>query len=58
MMARWLNIPPVWLALALVMPYFQARYFHYGLSLSHPITNTVAGLSIGAGGVVDGSGRC
>jgi protein-S-isoprenylcysteine O-methyltransferase Ste14 len=49
MIARWLNIPPVWLALALVIPYFQARYFHFGLSLSHPITNTVAGLSIGAG---------
>ena len=49
MMARWLNIPPVWLALALVIPYFQARYFHFGLSLSHPITNTVAGLSIWAG---------
>ena len=49
MMARWLNIPPVWLALALVIANFQARYFHFGLSLSHSITNMVAGLSIGAG---------
>ena len=49
MMARWLNIPPVCLALALVIAYFQARYFHLGLSLSHPITDMVAGLSIGAG---------
>ena len=49
MMARWLNIPPVWLALALVIVYFQERYFHFGLSLSHPITNMVAGLSVGAG---------
>ena len=49
MMARWLNIPPVWLALALVIAYFQARYVHFGLSLSHPITDMVAGLSIGAG---------
>ena len=52
MMSRWLNIPPVWLALALVIAYFQARYFHFGLSLSHPITNMLAGLSIGAGGVL------
>jgi protein-S-isoprenylcysteine O-methyltransferase Ste14 len=49
MMARWLNIPPAWLALALVIAYFQARYVHFGLSLSHPITDMVAGLSIGAG---------
>ena len=49
MMARWLNIPPVWLALALVIANFHARYFHFGLSLSHSITNMVAGLSIGAG---------
>ncbi|MGB1331878.1 MAG: methyltransferase family protein [Paracoccaceae bacterium] len=49
MMARWLNIPPVWLALALVIAYFQARNVHFGLSLSHPITDMVAGLSIGAG---------
>ena len=49
MMGRWLNIPPVWLALALVIAYFQARYVHFGLSLSHPITHMVAGLSIGAG---------
>ena len=48
-MARWMNIPPVWLALALVVAYFQARYVHFGLSLSHPITDMVAGLSIGAG---------
>jgi hypothetical protein len=56
MMSRWLNIPPVWLALALVIAYFQARYFHFGLSLSHPITNMLAGLSIGAGWGVDGTG--
>ena len=49
MMARWLNIPPVWLALALVIAYFQARYVHFGLSLYHPITDMVEGLSIGAG---------
>ena len=49
MMARWLNIPPVWLALALVIAYFQERYFHFGLSLSHPITNMVAELAVGAG---------
>ena len=49
MMARLLNIPPVWLALALVIAYFQARYVHFGLSLSHPIADMVAGLSIGAG---------
>ena len=49
MMARWLNIPPVWLALALVIAYLQARYVHFGLSLSHPITDMMAGLSIGAG---------
>ena len=49
MMGRWLNIPPVWLALALVIAYFQARYIHFGLSLSHSITDVVAGLSIGAG---------
>ena len=49
MKLRWLNIPPVWLALALVIAYFQARYVHFVLSLSHPITDMVAGLSIGAG---------
>ena len=49
MMGRWLNIPPVWLALALVIAYFQARYVHFGLSLSHPITDMVAGLFVGAG---------
>ena len=49
MMGRWFNIPPVWLALALVIAYFQARYVHFGLSLSHPITDMVAGLSVGAG---------
>ena len=51
MMVRWLNIQPVWLALAL-SAYFQARYVHFGLSLSHPITDMVAGLSIGAGVVL------
>ena len=49
MMPRWMNIPPVWLALALVVAYFQARYFHLGLSLSHPITDMVVGLCTGAG---------
>ena len=49
MMARWLNIPPIWLALALAIGYFQARYVHVGLSLSHPIKDMVAELSVGAG---------
>ena len=49
MRVRWLNIPPVWLALALVIAYLQARYVHFGLSLSHPLKDMVAGLSIGAG---------
>ena len=49
MRVRWQNIPPVWLALALVIAYLQARYVHFGLSLSHPITDMVAGLSVGAG---------
>ena len=49
MMTRWLNIPPVWLALALIIAHFQAWYFHFGLSLLHPITNMLEGLSIGVG---------
>lgn len=49
MKVRWLNIPPVWLALALAIAYFQARHVHFGLSLSHAITDMVAGLSIGVG---------
>ncbi len=58
MMGRWLNIPPVWLALALAIAYFQARYVHFGLSLSHPITDMVAGTVHWGRSVVDGTGRC
>ena len=44
-----LDIPPVWLLLAIAAAWSQARLFPPGLSVEGPVTGVLAGLLIGAG---------
>ncbi|MEL6451033.1 MAG: isoprenylcysteine carboxylmethyltransferase family protein [Pseudomonadota bacterium] len=44
-----LDIPPVWLVIALLVAWCQARFAPMGLSLSSPATDAMAGLLVGAG---------
>ncbi|MEM6374273.1 MAG: isoprenylcysteine carboxylmethyltransferase family protein [Pseudomonadota bacterium] len=46
-----IDIPPVWLALAILIAWWQARLLTFSLSLKGPLTDMLAGLLIG-GGVV------
>ena len=48
-MRRFLDIPPAWLVLALIVAWWQSRYLPMDLSLAHPITDLIAGVLIGAG---------
>lgn len=46
---NWLDIPPVWLFLALGVAYYLGKIKPLGLSLDHPITQFLAAVLIGAG---------
>lgn len=48
-MLKYIDIPPVWLLVFAVIAYWQADAFSLGLSLSHPVTQLLAGLLVGAG---------
>ena len=47
-----LDVPPVWLLGFLALAWVQGRYFPVGLSLSHPVTDFLSALLIGAGGIL------
>ncbi|MEL6886106.1 MAG: isoprenylcysteine carboxylmethyltransferase family protein [Pseudomonadota bacterium] len=44
-----LDIPPIWLGLAIIIAWMQARALPLGLSLRHPAVDLLSGLLIGAG---------
>ncbi|MGA1234225.1 MAG: methyltransferase family protein [Lutimaribacter sp.] len=46
---RWLDIPPVWLAAALAVAWWQSGQFSYGLSFGGAWANFLGGLLVGAG---------
>lgn len=46
---KWLDMPPIWLALCAALAYAQGHYFSLGLSLAHPVTFLLAGLLVGGG---------
>lgn len=46
---RWLDIPPVWLAGALALAWWQAGQFSYGLSFGGAWADFLGGLLVGAG---------
>ncbi|MFL4470794.1 isoprenylcysteine carboxylmethyltransferase family protein [Tateyamaria armeniaca] len=47
-----IDIPPVWLVLAIIAAWWQARLLPLGLSLEGPVTDALAGLLIGAGAIL------
>lgn len=51
-MKDFIDIPPVWLVLAIIVAWWQARLLPLGLSLEGAITDALAGLLIGAGVVL------
>jgi protein-S-isoprenylcysteine O-methyltransferase Ste14 len=48
-MKKLIDIPPVWLILAIVAAWWQARLFPMGLSLDGAVTDALSGVLIGAG---------
>ena len=48
-MIKQLDIPPVWLAIAMAIVATIARFDPDDLSIQHPVTDLIAGLCIGAG---------
>ena len=46
---RWLDIPPVWLATALAVAWWQSGQFSYGLSFGGAWADFLGGLLVGAG---------
>ena len=54
-MKQVLDLPPVWLALALCGAWAQGRYMPVHLSVEHPVTQAVAWGLIGAGVIVIGA---
>jgi len=48
-MKNWIDIPPVWLALALVIAWVQAEYLSFGLSFGGAWADLLGGLMVGAG---------
>lgn len=49
---KWLDIPPTWLAVCLGLAYWLGRAQVFGLSLGHPMTQFLAAVLIGAGGIL------
>ncbi|WP_299280314.1 isoprenylcysteine carboxylmethyltransferase family protein [uncultured Tateyamaria sp.] len=50
-MFKMIDIPPVWLMLAIALAWAQAEYAPMGISIAHPVIDLFSGLLIG-GGVV------
>jgi protein-S-isoprenylcysteine O-methyltransferase Ste14 len=46
---KWIDLPPVWLALALVMAWQISRLQPAALAISHPALDLLGGLLVGAG---------
>lgn len=46
---KWIDIPPVWLAVFAALAWGQAQYFSFGLSLASGVTFLLGGLLIGGG---------
>ncbi len=46
---KWIDMPPVWLALFAALAWVQAQYFSFGLSLASGVTFLLGGLLIGGG---------
>lgn len=46
---RWLDIPPVWLAAALAVAWWQSGQFSYGVSFGGAWADFLGGLLVGAG---------
>jgi len=44
---KWIDIPPVWLGLALLVSYWIGQLHLFGISVSHPITEAMSVLTIG-----------
>ncbi|WP_299148755.1 methyltransferase [uncultured Tateyamaria sp.] len=51
-MFKMIDIPPVWLILAIAAAWAQSEYAPMGLSMAHPVTELLSGLLIGAGVVL------
>lgn len=52
-MLKWIDLPPVWLALFLGVAWVQAERFSYGLGFgSWPVADLLGGLLVGAGVVL------
>ncbi|MEP4248504.1 methyltransferase family protein [Tateyamaria sp.] len=54
-MKNILDIPPVWLVMALLVAWCQGRFFPLGHSIDHPLTRTMGGLLVGAGLILIGA---
>lgn len=48
-MFRWIDLPPVWLALCLGLAWWQAAYYPMGLSFGGALADFLGGLLVGAG---------
>jgi len=46
---KWIDLPPVWLFVALTGTYWLGEVQPFGLSLDHPVTQFLAAVLIGAG---------
>lgn len=46
---KWLDMPPVWLVLCIVLAWVQARYLAFGLSFGGGWVDLLGGLLVGAG---------
>ncbi len=51
-MKNLIDIPPVWLVLAILVAWWQARLLPLGLTLEGAVTDALAGLMIGAGAIL------
>jgi protein-S-isoprenylcysteine O-methyltransferase Ste14 len=46
---KWIDLPPVWLALFIALAWAQSRYFDAGLHFGGPWADFVGGLMVGGG---------
>lgn len=51
-MMKYINIPPLWLGLAVCIAWVQSAYFRFGLSIDHAVTQLLGGLLVGGGVIV------
>lgn len=55
LMKNVLDIPPVWLVMALLVAWCQGRFLPMGISVDHPVTQMMGGLIVGAGVILIGA---